>query len=98
MFSFVFFKTNAPVMMSHSEHIKPAVRISCQTLALSLVESISNSDRMEWTRIFHQKATVFKQGDRWTLEFDDTIVPDHPQPGWKQYIRNTVARSVILLG
>lgn len=35
-----------------------------------------------------------KQEDSWHLEFDDSLVPDCPNPGWEQYIRNTGARSV----
>ncbi|XP_073333282.1 receptor-transporting protein 3-like [Pagrus major] len=46
----------------------------------------------DWTSIFMDKATEFTQGDSWRLEFDDTIVPKSPNPGWKEYIRNTGAR------
>ncbi|XP_044056990.1 receptor-transporting protein 3-like [Siniperca chuatsi] len=45
----------------------------------------------EWTRIFEIKAKNLKQGDSWRLEFDDSLVPDCPNLGWEQYIRNTCA-------
>ncbi|XP_035508624.1 receptor-transporting protein 3-like isoform X2 [Morone saxatilis] len=47
---------------------------------------------MEWTSIFQMKTESLKQGDSWHLEFDDSLVPDSPNPGWEQYIRNTGAR------
>ncbi|KAA8589505.1 hypothetical protein FQN60_012870, partial [Etheostoma spectabile] len=37
------------------------------------------------------KTRDLEQGDTWRLEFDESIVPDHPNPGWEQYIRNTCA-------
>ncbi|KAM8745633.1 receptor-transporting protein 3-like [Acanthopagrus schlegelii] len=46
----------------------------------------------DWTYIFRDKATDLRQGDSWRLEFDDTLVPESPNPGWKEYIRNTGAR------
>ncbi|XP_069558347.1 receptor-transporting protein 3-like [Brachyistius frenatus] len=44
----------------------------------------------EWTHIFNKKANNLKHS--WNLKFDENIVPDKPNPGWKQYIRNTSAR------
>nr|XP_020452428.1 receptor-transporting protein 3-like [Monopterus albus] len=48
--------------------------------------------QVEWTQIFQSKANTLQPGDSWHLEFDENIVPDSPNPGWKQYIRNTTAR------
>ncbi|XP_045906549.1 receptor-transporting protein 3-like [Micropterus dolomieu] len=46
----------------------------------------------EWTSIFKIKAKKLKQEDFWCLGFDENLVPDCPNMGWKQYIRNTCAR------
>ncbi|XP_027145680.1 receptor-transporting protein 3-like [Larimichthys crocea] len=46
----------------------------------------------EWTRIFQNKVDDLNKGDYWRLQFDDRIVPNSPNQGWKQYIRNTGAR------
>ncbi|XP_070817476.1 receptor-transporting protein 3 [Chaetodon trifascialis] len=46
----------------------------------------------EWTRIFNIKANNLPPEDFWSLEFDDKLVPNSPNQGWKQYIRNTSAR------
>uniref|UniRef100_A0A671Z4J7 Receptor-transporting protein 3-like n=1 Tax=Sparus aurata TaxID=8175 RepID=A0A671Z4J7_SPAAU len=46
----------------------------------------------DWTTIFGDKATDLEQGDSWHLEFDDSVEPKSPKPGWKEYIRNTGAR------
>ncbi|XP_034386833.1 receptor-transporting protein 3-like [Cyclopterus lumpus] len=46
----------------------------------------------EWTRLFQMKSNIFKEGDSWCLQFDESLVPDSPNSGWKQYIRNTCAR------
>ncbi|XP_041791712.1 receptor-transporting protein 2-like [Chelmon rostratus] len=48
--------------------------------------------QQEWKSIFQNKADSLPQGDSWSLEFDDRIVPNSPDPGWVQYIRNTSAR------
>ncbi|KAI3368242.1 hypothetical protein L3Q82_007963 [Scortum barcoo] len=47
---------------------------------------------VEWTRIFQTKANSLNEGDSWCLEFNDTLVPHSPNPGWQPYIRNTGAR------
>ncbi|XP_073333283.1 receptor-transporting protein 3-like [Pagrus major] len=44
----------------------------------------------DWTSIFMDWATNLEQRDSWRLEFDDTIVPKSPNPGWKEYIKKTV--------
>ncbi|KAE8294077.1 5-hydroxytryptamine receptor 3A [Larimichthys crocea] len=57
--------------------------------------SSSDTDRMaqaEWTRIFQNKVDDLNKGDYWRLQFDDRIVPNSPNQGWKEYIRNTGAR------
>ncbi|XP_026179322.1 receptor-transporting protein 3-like [Mastacembelus armatus] len=46
----------------------------------------------EWINIFRIKASNLKPGDIWHLEFDNKIMPDCPNQGWAQYIRNTSAR------
>ncbi|XP_075944236.1 receptor-transporting protein 3-like [Anarhichas minor] len=46
----------------------------------------------EWTPVFQIKANILQQGDSWCLQFDDSLVPDSPNSGWEQYIRNTCAR------
>ncbi|XP_068563232.1 receptor-transporting protein 3-like [Cebidichthys violaceus] len=46
----------------------------------------------EWTPIFQKKANILKQGDSWHLQFDENLLPDSPNSGWEQYIRNTGAR------
>ncbi|XP_060889761.1 receptor-transporting protein 3-like [Labrus mixtus] len=46
----------------------------------------------EWTSIFQNYATSMREGDSWCLQFDNTLVPNSPKPGWKQYIKNTAAR------
>ncbi|XP_049911736.1 receptor-transporting protein 3-like [Epinephelus moara] len=46
----------------------------------------------EWTRIFQANANDLKEGDTWRLEFDQNLVPNSPNMGWQQYIRNTGAR------
>ncbi|XP_070765255.1 receptor-transporting protein 2-like [Enoplosus armatus] len=46
----------------------------------------------EWRSIFSIKGKKLKQGDYWLLMFDENLVPDSPDLGWKQYIRNTCAR------
>nr|XP_046248670.1 receptor-transporting protein 3-like [Scatophagus argus] len=46
----------------------------------------------EWTRIFKMKAMNLQQDHSWHLEFDESLVPDSPNSGWQQYIRNTSAR------
>ncbi|KAL7396348.1 hypothetical protein ABVT39_004581 [Epinephelus coioides] len=46
----------------------------------------------EWTRIFQANANDLKEGDTWRLEFDQSLVPNSPNMGWQQYIRNTSAR------
>ncbi|XP_069009537.1 receptor-transporting protein 3-like [Embiotoca jacksoni] len=43
------------------------------------------------TSIFQDKAQDLEQGDTWRLEFDGNIVPNDPNPGWVEYIRNTSA-------
>uniref|UniRef100_A0A3Q4B248 3CxxC-type domain-containing protein n=1 Tax=Mola mola TaxID=94237 RepID=A0A3Q4B248_MOLML len=48
--------------------------------------------QQDWTTIFKIKAKNLNQGDSWRLEFDDSLVPDNPNPGWEQYIRNSGAR------
>ncbi|XP_042370904.1 receptor-transporting protein 3-like [Plectropomus leopardus] len=48
--------------------------------------------QQEWTRIFQIKAHDLKQEDSWRLDFDEDIVPNFPDSGWQQYIRNTSAR------
>ncbi|KAF6734432.1 Receptor-transporting protein 3 [Oryzias melastigma] len=47
---------------------------------------------LEWKRIFQDEAKGLHFGHIWQMEFDDTIMPDCPNPGWEQYIRNTSAR------
>ncbi|XP_047231464.1 receptor-transporting protein 3 [Girardinichthys multiradiatus] len=50
-------------------------------------------DQQEWTRIFKNEIAVLQsKGHTWTLEFDETILPNSPEPGWKMYIRKTSAR------
>ncbi|XP_029004232.1 receptor-transporting protein 3-like [Betta splendens] len=46
----------------------------------------------EWTRILQSKMNEHSRGHTWQLEFDDSIEPEFPNPGWKEYIRNTCAR------
>ncbi|XP_028259998.1 receptor-transporting protein 3-like [Parambassis ranga] len=46
----------------------------------------------EWVLIFLEKTLALPPGHRWVLDFDDHIEPDHPNSGWKKYIRNTSAR------
>uniref|UniRef100_A0A8C6SAV7 3CxxC-type domain-containing protein n=1 Tax=Neogobius melanostomus TaxID=47308 RepID=A0A8C6SAV7_9GOBI len=46
----------------------------------------------DWTHIFQEKAAEYAQGDNWTLRFNKRIVPDRPNSGWEQYIRNTFGR------
>ncbi|XP_068599608.1 receptor-transporting protein 2-like [Brachionichthys hirsutus] len=45
-----------------------------------------------WRGIFQTKATDLDPKDSWNLEFDDTLEPDSPNPGWAQYIKSTSAR------
>ncbi|KAM7012126.1 receptor-transporting protein 3-like [Tautogolabrus adspersus] len=45
----------------------------------------------EWTSIFETHATSMSQGDSWCLQFDDSLVPNSPNPYWQQYIKNTGA-------
>ncbi|XP_039668035.1 receptor-transporting protein 3-like [Perca fluviatilis] len=81
-------------MMSHFTSCLYTVQISC-CLISSSATSNTDTDRMaqpEWTCIFQMKTKDLKQGDTWRLEFDEIIVPDCPNPGWEQYIRNTCAR------
>nr|XP_019936366.1 PREDICTED: receptor-transporting protein 3-like [Paralichthys olivaceus] len=47
---------------------------------------------LEWRSIFQNEANNLLHGDTWNLEFDSTIVPKHPQCGWKEYFRSTSAR------
>ncbi|XP_028443912.1 receptor-transporting protein 3-like [Perca flavescens] len=44
----------------------------------------------EWTSIFQITARDLK--DSWHLEFDESIVPNRQQPGWKKSIVYTSAR------
>ena len=63
----------------------------------SAATSTTDTNRMaqtDWTTIFRDEATDLGQGDSWHLEFDDTVQPKSPKLGWKEYIRNTGARSV----
>ncbi|XP_074490641.1 receptor-transporting protein 3-like [Sebastes fasciatus] len=46
----------------------------------------------EWTQIFLTKTNDLKQRDSWRLEFDESLVPNSPNPGWQKYIRNSCAR------
>ncbi|XP_076007530.1 receptor-transporting protein 3-like [Genypterus blacodes] len=46
----------------------------------------------EWTSVFQQKASELREGDTWSLEFDDSIEPHKPDHGWQQYIRSAAAR------
>ncbi|XP_054875397.1 receptor-transporting protein 3-like [Amphiprion ocellaris] len=46
----------------------------------------------EWVLEFQHRAKNLKEGHSWKLEFDENIVPNQPNLGWKQYIRNTSAR------
>lgn len=48
----------------------------------------------EWTEIFQIKAKDLKQGDSWKLQYDENIEPKKTSTDWKDYIRNTSARSV----
>ncbi|KAL3047310.1 hypothetical protein OYC64_021520 [Pagothenia borchgrevinki] len=45
----------------------------------------------EWMSIFQIKTNDLPEEDSWRLQFDEHIVPDSPNFGWKQYIRNTSA-------
>ncbi|XP_072244780.1 receptor-transporting protein 3 [Leuresthes tenuis] len=49
-------------------------------------------DEARWTRIFEDKAKKMRKQDSWQLEFDEDIVPNRPNYGWKQCVRNTCAR------
>ncbi|XP_062252379.1 receptor-transporting protein 3-like [Platichthys flesus] len=49
-------------------------------------------DLEEWRSTFKIEADGLLHGDTWNLEFDSSIHPEHPQPGWKEYIRKTSAR------
>ncbi|XP_072516541.1 receptor-transporting protein 3-like [Salminus brasiliensis] len=44
----------------------------------------------QWNSIFQKRATEL-DGDEWTLELDDSIVPGQNQQDWNQYIRNAFA-------
>ncbi|XP_071764176.2 receptor-transporting protein 3 [Centroberyx gerrardi] len=46
----------------------------------------------EWMSIFQTKIGELDRTDSWRLEFDDSLVPDSPNPGWEQYIRSACAR------
>ncbi|XP_056270889.1 receptor-transporting protein 3-like [Pseudoliparis swirei] len=48
--------------------------------------------QQEWTSLFQMKTNIFKEGHSWRLQFDESLVPDSLDSGWKQYIRNTCAR------
>lgn len=50
----------------------------------------------DWSRIFQGEANGLLHGDNWNLEFDNSIISEQPQQGWKGYIRSTSARSVVL--
>ncbi|XP_007234066.3 receptor-transporting protein 3-like [Astyanax mexicanus] len=45
----------------------------------------------QWNTAFQNWASEL-EGDEWTLELDDSIVPDKPQKGWFQYIRKAFAQ------
>ncbi|KAM8888011.1 receptor-transporting protein 3-like isoform 1-T1 [Synchiropus picturatus] len=45
-----------------------------------------------WNSIFRSKAAELPEEDTWNLEFDDTIVPNNPAAGWKEYIKKANAR------
>lgn len=51
----------------------------------------------DWTRIFQQKIMELNRGDSWSMEFDDTIVPDAQEYNWHQYIRSAFARFTCSL-
>ncbi|XP_053286901.1 receptor-transporting protein 3-like [Pleuronectes platessa] len=45
-----------------------------------------------WRSNFKSEADGLQRGDTWNLEFDSSINPRRPQPGWKEYITQTSAR------
>ncbi|XP_034534702.1 receptor-transporting protein 3-like isoform X2 [Notolabrus celidotus] len=45
-----------------------------------------------WIDIFESKTSDLREGDSWCLEFDKSLDPERPDPGWQKYIRNTSAR------
>ncbi|KAL1023338.1 hypothetical protein UPYG_G00039420 [Umbra pygmaea] len=49
-------------------------------------------DLQEWTKIFQDTIEENEIEDVWSIEFDDSIVPNHPQGGWQQYISGAFAR------
>ncbi|XP_024000428.2 receptor-transporting protein 2-like [Salvelinus sp. IW2-2015] len=48
----------------------------------------------EWIRIFQSKVNNLKRnkGDRWRIEFDESIKADSVQSGWHQYISGAFGR------
>ncbi|XP_035033394.1 receptor-transporting protein 3 [Hippoglossus stenolepis] len=46
----------------------------------------------EWRSNFQSEADGLLHGDTWNLEFDSSIQTEHPQHGWKEYLRKTSAR------
>ncbi|KAJ7993462.1 hypothetical protein DPEC_G00272680 [Dallia pectoralis] len=46
----------------------------------------------EWNRIFNDTIEENEIEDHWSIIFDDHIVPDKPDPGWKQFISGAFAR------
>lgn len=46
----------------------------------------SGLDRMEWTSNFAHHIRALECDDSWSLEFDDEIDPNNPDPGWKTFI------------
>ncbi|XP_034439585.1 receptor-transporting protein 3-like [Hippoglossus hippoglossus] len=49
-------------------------------------------DLAEWTSNFKSEADGLLHGDTWNLEFVSSIQPEHPQPGWEEYLTQTSAR------
>nr|WKB06511.1 receptor-transporting protein 3 [Dicentrarchus labrax] len=49
-------------------------------------------EKSKGTSIFQIKAKNLKQGNSWSLEFDDSLVPKRPNPCWKLCIGSTSAR------
>ncbi|CAB1424465.1 unnamed protein product [Pleuronectes platessa] len=45
-----------------------------------------------WRSNFKKAARDLQPGDTWNLEFDSSINPSCPEPGWKEYITRTSAR------
>ncbi|XP_029489429.1 receptor-transporting protein 3-like [Oncorhynchus nerka] len=49
-------------------------------------------DLQEWANTLQNTIEEHDIEDTWSIEFDNTIIPDHPARGWKQYISGAFAR------